>query len=338
MAALVGLLRFEIETYMVLMANRAAIHENLPVRPSTIKRPKPLIKMSSWADNGKVEYEPRSIETGVRKLVAMKCVKKFGIVVGAVAMLAVCRPASATDILFGFTAGQLENAINSDPGFGGGSCASQSTHTASCGIFDITLTANIPSQEYSMTNPSPAPSALWETYVWTAGVDNPPATTTADGVDFYADMTDRSDPLISFITTNANTVGKVYTDVLNTAEPSVTGATPLTSNTLFTFVLNTSDATTIADKGYNVDFTLTIDALPLLASGADNGNVNADGKFITDTSITDFQMTAPEPGSGLLCLIGLAAWGFGRMRRPALRRGGRLAEIADRFRRPGVIE
>jgi hypothetical protein len=80
---------------------------------------------------------------------------------------------------------------------------------------------------------------------------------------------------------------------------------------VFSFTVSTSASAAVASGD---GFTLVINAEPLNADGTDNTSLNADGKWFDDESITNFA-EAPEPVSGWLCLIGLAAWGMYRKRR-----------------------
>jgi hypothetical protein len=237
----------------------------------------------------------------------MKGVHAFGAVAAVVVLLAMCGPASATEIMYSFTAQQLIDAIDSDPSFGlgGTACgAVEASFSTYCGIYDVTATLNLPSASVvSMATPSSAGSATWETAI------------SGGGADFYADMEDESDQYISFVTTNTNTVGQYYY-TLESIDPYEIGLNPLASSTVFSFVVTTSASVAAAQAA---TFSLTIEALPLNANGSDNTTVNSDGKWFEDDTITNFSMESvavPEPASGLLCLIGLAAWAMHRKRRP----------------------
>jgi hypothetical protein len=245
--------------------------------------------------------------------------------VAALALSSFCTPASA-DETFSFTGAQIEAAINADSGgnggagFGAGACGSTpGDYTTYCGIYDIALTANVPAMVVSMQAPA-SPDAPWETYLYPAG-GGAPATANADSADFYADIEDTGDGLVSFLTTNTGTVGQQYCAVLNSPQTCVTGTTPLNPNEAFAFTLSTSGPVT---------FALAVQALPLNLDGTDNGNATADGKYFTDTSITNFVVATPEPVSGgLLCSFCLAAWGIYRKRRLAQAEALTRREIAD---------
>lgn len=258
----------------------------------------------------RVLKETRQKGTGGKVIV--KSVSSFA-AVAALALVSFCRMASA-DETFSFTGAQIEAAVNADSagnggaGFGAGACGNTpGDYTTYCGIYDIALTANVPATVGSMQAPA-SPGAPWETYLYPAG-GGAPATASADSADFYADIEDTSDASVAFLTTNINTLGQQYCSVLNTAQPCVTGTTPLNPNEAFTFTLSTNGPVT---------FALAIQALPLNLDGTGNASATADGKYFTDTSITNFAVATPEPVSGgLLCSFCLAAWGIHRKRRLA---------------------
>ena len=255
----------------------------------------------------------------------MMCVRRFGVVgIVVVALSAICRPASAEELMFSFTAAQLENAIDSDASFGDGACAGPSPDKFStmCGVFEITATPNLSAGAAAETSlawigtPSSTGSAAWESAL--LQYDPETYASVPVGVDFWGDFEDygSTDPYVSFVTGNSHTNLTNY-DVLPSTFATVAGAPPLAANTVFSFELTTSDPTTVADNGSNVTWNFKIDTLPLNADGTANNNVAL--KTFWDDSVTDFKMgvvVTPEPATGLLCWIGLAAWGIRRRRRP----------------------
>ena len=183
----------------------------------------------------------------------MKCVRTFGVAgIAVVSLLAICRPASATDLMFSFTAANLESAMNSSPSFGSGECtsgASLDTFSELCGVYQVIATPNLVTANMSsaLIQTSPLPGAgAWETEITQADTvyNSDLPYPNLDTAIFYADYADTSDTLVSFVTNNSSIVGQDFSS-LNGCSPvdscPLLATTPLASNTLFSMRLTTTD-------------------------------------------------------------------------------------------------
>jgi hypothetical protein len=249
----------------------------------------------------------------------MKCARTFGVVVAVAAMLTMCRPASATEIIFSFTAAQLEAAIDGDSTFEGGvgkACGpTQSNFAEWCGV---TAVVAVPNNLSGLSNlsvgPFIAPSSTGSA-VWVAQAQS-------GGAQFNASITSGPGQYVSFVTQNTGTAGTDYSSLVPETAGDLTGKPPLAQTAVFTIDVFTSSSYSAAiSAAAAATWSLAVTGTGF--TSATSGIPNAYKNF-NDYSITSFTMgdvVAPEPTSGVLFLIGLAVWGVSRfIRKPRMPR------------------
>jgi hypothetical protein len=222
----------------------------------------------------------------------MKCASRFGVMAPVIALLAVCRPASATDLMFSFTAADLENIFMQDAGFGAGDCGFGVQISTMCGAYHITATPNLPDATFSEID-SPIPSGVG---AW--------AVATPDGsVSWYADFAPPTDPNVTFLTGNTAVAGHLFD--LYEGPPTfdrvsgIVATAPMPASAVFSFLLTTSVAGVTVD---NVSWNLGL----VLVSLKDDGTQGEKDVLYEETGV----YLVPEPSGAWLCLTGIAALGL----------------------------
>jgi len=230
-----------------------------------------------------------------------KFVHRLGVIALTATFLTVCRPASATELLFSFTAAELENVFQQMSGFGAGLCGANGAQVNTfCGVYQMQLTSNLPgAQITNVTSPIPSGNGAW------VGEPDSPGSNT---VDFYADFTGGGfDPYVTLLTANTGVTGNTF-DLLdwNNNSATVTATAPMSSSDTFSFDLTTTAVGVTQDT---VPFDLGVELVPITLQGLQNEGDKGEWFTASDVIIT------PEPSGLWLCLLGMAALILGKDRR-----------------------
>jgi len=220
----------------------------------------------------------------------------FGVAgVAVVALLTMCRPASATEFMFSFTAAQLEAAIDSIPASTNpfiGACGT-SGYLSDCGVFDITAVPDLGSY---MVDSTSAPASGAPTGWLSLGSGSGATVVWEDegGAGFAS---------VAFV--NTATSGFLASGYPLFTDPGVhqTGS-QIAGTAVFTATISSSDFVI----GNTVPWTINVDAVKLFDS--------TDLKPYV-ASFTLDAVTTPEPATLGFILPGLLglAWAVRRKRR-----------------------
>ncbi len=238
----------------------------------------------------------------------MKCARRFGVVIAAVAMLTVCRPASATEILFSFTAATLDTVFDSTPGFSGGECGTESQVTLLCGAYQVAFIPNVSGTLNAIASPVPA-NVSDNNGAWDAeGLSGEGGSCTLGVLDscsiayFYSDFSSGGDMAVTLLTTNpfVSTNSDV---ILGGVGPLAASDMPGGDAFTFGFTPDSSDVNV-----NNISFTLEVEVAQFADSeGAAEGDKGA--------TLVDESFTTPEPSGLWLCLAGILVLGLHNRRR-----------------------
>jgi hypothetical protein len=246
----------------------------------------------------------------------------LGIVVAVVAMLTMCRPASATELVFSFTAATLENIFNTTPGFGGGpgECGAEGQVTLLCGAYQIIFDPQQSGYFNSIGSPVPAnggdTNAAWTAQALSSSFGSCTLGTsgsTACGLAyFYADFTTTSDnSAVTLLSTNPYLPGtSISLPEEQSPNTNVTGMTEanMPSGDAFTFGFTPTGAYANYTAS-QISFTVVAVVNNYAdAEGATPGGLK--GADLEDTSFT-----VPEPSGLWLSLAGILVLGLHNRRR-----------------------
>jgi len=251
----------------------------------------------------------------------MKCAKRFGVLVAVVAVLTMCRPASATELMFSFTAATLESIFNTTPGFGGGAgeCGAEGQVTLLCGAYQIIFAPNQSGYFNALGSPVPANTGdtngawaaqpLSSSGSCTLGTSGSTACVYAN---FYADFTTSSDKsTVTLLSTNPYLpTTSVSLPEEQSPNTTVTGMTEVNmpSSDAFTFGY-TPTGSYVGYTASQITFTVTV----AMANYADAPGAAPDPA--KDGVLSDTSLSVPEPSGLWLCLAGILVLGLHNRRR-----------------------
>jgi len=229
----------------------------------------------------------------------MKFAHQLGLALAVLMLLAACRPASATDLIFALTESNLETIFGQNPNFGAGDCGSPAQPATLCAVYQLAIVPNLPGGDSLISASVDSTPASWtdnlllpDTYEWNAGYTG-------------------SNQDVTLLTENSGVDGNtfqglyIYTGGSRTGVANNLTATEMPENDTFTFTLDTSNA---ADTIGSLNFNIEVYGVELNSNGTED---ELDKQF---TYTEDNVLLTPEPSPVWLCAPGvLLAW-YGRRR------------------------